>query len=86
MLLASLSSFAKDVYVRGYYRRNGTYVRPYMRSAADGYRWNNYGPSEDSSQLMNPGSRDADGDGISNYLDIDDDNDGILHDQDSSQY
>lgn len=77
---------AKDVSVRGYYRRDGTYVRPYVRSSPDSYRWNNYGPSRDSSQLMNPRSRDADGDGISNYLDTDDDNDGVLDDSDASQY
>ena len=77
---------ARDVNVRGYYRSNGTYVRPHVRSSPDSYRWNNYGPSTDSSQLLNPRSRDADNDGIPNYQDRDDDNDGILDDYDSSQY
>ena len=78
--------FAKDVYVKGYYRKNGTYVRPHIRSAPDRYKWNNYGPSTNSKQLMNPRSRDYDGDGIPNYLDRDDDNDGILDDYDPKPY
>ena len=86
IFLAPLPSGAGDVYVRGYYRKNGTYVQPYIRSSPDGYRWNNYGPSTDSSQFLNPRSRDADGDGIPNYFDHDDDNDGIADDNDSSQY
>lgn len=77
---------AEDVYVRGYYRRDGTYVRPHIRSAPDGYRWNNYGPSTDDSQLLNPWSRDWDSDGTPNYLDYDDDSDGYSDDYDSSQY
>lgn len=85
-LLFPFPASAKDVYVRGYTRRDGTYVRPYIRSSPDGYRWNNYGPSTDSSQLLNPRARDADGDGIANYLDRDDDNDGIADDNDYSQY
>ena len=40
-LLPSLL-FAKDVYVRGYYRKDGTYVRPHYRSAADGNSYNNW--------------------------------------------
>lgn len=31
-----------DVYVRGYYRNNGTYVRPHYRSNPDGNFWNNW--------------------------------------------
>ena len=34
------SSFA-DVSVRGYTRRDGTYVRPHTRSNHDGYLYNN---------------------------------------------
>ena len=30
------------VRVRGYFRRNGTYVRPYYRSNPDGNFWNNW--------------------------------------------
>src|SRR5210317_1095957 len=78
--------FAKDVYVRGYYRSNGTYVRPHIRSSPDQYKWNNYGPSQNTQQLMAPRQRDWDNDGIRNYLDRDDDNDGLLDDRDSNQY
>jgi hypothetical protein len=31
-----------DVSVRGYFRRDGTYVQPHMRSAPDGNFWNNW--------------------------------------------
>ena len=31
-----------DVYVRGYYRSNGTYVQPHYRSRPDGIVTNNY--------------------------------------------
>ena len=86
LLLFQAPVSAKDVYVRGYYRSNGTYVRPHVRSSPDAYRWNNYGPPENSDQLLNPRLRDSDGDGIANYLDQDDDNDGISDDNDSSQY
>lgn len=33
---------AEAVYVRGYYRSNGTYVAPHYRSAPDGIPYNNY--------------------------------------------
>lgn len=77
---------AGDVYVKGYTRRDGTYVRPHVRSSPDSVRWNNYGPSRSSSELLAPRSRDYDRDGIANYLDRDDDNDAILDDTDSWQY
>ena len=77
---------AKDVHVKGYYRKDGTYVRPHIRSAPDSYRWNNYGPSRNSGELMSPRLRDSDGDGSPNYMDHDDDNDGISDEYDSSQY
>lgn len=32
----------KDVHVKGYYRRDGTYVRPHIRSAPDSYKRNNF--------------------------------------------
>lgn len=78
--------FARDVRVKGYYRKDGTYVRPHIRSSPDSFKWNNYGPSKNSNQLMNPRSRDYDHDGIPNYLDRDSDNDGILDDNDSNPY
>jgi len=86
LMALAYTAEAKDVHVRGYTRRDGTYVRPHIRSSPDSSRWNNYGPSQDSSQLMNPRSRDADGDGLPNYLDQDDNNNGIIDDEDSSQY
>lgn len=85
-LAASAPSYAKDVYVKGYSRRDGTYVRPHIRSAPDASKFNNYGASRDSSQLMNPRARDNDADGVPNYLDHDDDNDNIHDDNDASQY
>lgn len=33
---------AQDVHVDGYYRSNGTYVAPHVRSAPDGNPYNNY--------------------------------------------
>jgi len=35
-------AFAADVHVRGYYRNDGTYVRPHMRSSPDGNVFNNW--------------------------------------------
>ena len=86
LLLFAGTASAGDVRVRGYYRKDGTYVRPHIRSSPDSYRWNNYGPSQNSEQLLQPQLRDGDADGIPNYLDRDDDNDGVLDDQDRSQY
>lgn len=86
LLLGSVNSVFADVYVEGYYRSDGTYVRPHMRSSPDGVKWNNYGPSQRSIELMNPHLRDYDGDGISNSYDFDDDNDGWFDDYDSNQY
>lgn len=77
---------AKDVSVKGYYRKNGTYVQPHVRSSPDSYKWNNYGPSQSSNELTNPKLRDADKDGIPNYLDKDDNNNRILDDYDKWQY
>ena len=39
--LASLA-FAQDVYVNGYFRSDGTYVRPHYRTAPNGNPWDNY--------------------------------------------
>ena len=33
---------AGDVYVRGHYRSNGSYVQPHYRSSPDSYKGNNY--------------------------------------------
>ncbi len=88
LLLLSFSqvSFSKDVYVKGYYRKDGTYVRPHIRSSPDKYKSNNYGPSRTNDQLLKPKTRDNDNDGVPNYLDTDDDNDGKKDDEDKSQY
>ena len=85
-ILTPIMIFAKDVHVKGYYRKDGTYVRPHIRSSPDSYKSNNYGPSQNSDQLMNPRSRDYDNDGIPNYLDTDDDDDGLMDDSDDNQY
>lgn len=87
-LLIGMSSsvLARDVRVRGYYRKDGTYVRPHIRSSPDGIESNNYGPSGSDDELMNPRSRDYDRDGVPNYLDSDSDNDGVVDDSDSNPY
>lgn len=41
VLLVNLQSFSQ-VKVRGYYRKNGTYVQPHQRSKPDGNPYNNY--------------------------------------------
>lgn len=49
LLLPSLDAFAGgkrgggDVSVRGYFRKDGTYVQPHTRSRPDGNPYNNYG-------------------------------------------
>ena len=78
LFLGSALVSAEDV-VRGYRRGDGTYVQPHYRS-------NIYGPSTNSWELLDPRSRDWDSDGIPNYLDDDDDNDGYSDNVDSSQY
>jgi hypothetical protein len=42
LLAIAVPAFADDTYVRGYTRRDGTYVRPHMRSAPDGNSYNNW--------------------------------------------
>lgn len=85
-LISVPAAFSKDVYIKGYTRKDGTYVRPHIRSAPNNSKSDNYGPSKSDSELMNPRSRDHDGDGNPNYLDKDDDNDGISDDNDNKQY
>lgn len=74
------------VYIPGYYRSDGTYVSPHYRSRPDQYIWNNFGPSQSDEELLNPYLRDYDKDGIPNYLDFDDDNDGINDQIDNHPY
>jgi hypothetical protein len=82
----SFAGGAFAVRVNGYYRSNGTYVQPHYRSNPDGYKWNNYGPSKSYSDRINPYSRDNDKDGTPNYLDTDDNNNGIHDDSERNQY
>ena len=42
LILTSFSLSAQDVYVKGYNRKDGTYVQPHYRSAPDGNPYNNY--------------------------------------------
>lgn len=86
LLLLAGSASAGDVHVNGYYRQDGTYVQPHVRSAPDGIKANNYGTSTNSYELMHPTARDNDSDGIANYQDTDDDNDGTSDNYDSNQY
>ncbi len=86
ILLLSPVVQAKDVYVHGYSRSDGTYVQPYIRSSPDTSRENNYGPSQSEGENLNPRIRDNDGDGIPNYKDKDDDNDGVPDNKDKTQY
>ena len=84
LLVDASLALARDVHVNGYYRRDGTYVRPHVRSSPDSSRANNYGPSEYYCQP--PAQRDHDRDGIPNMYDRDDDNDGISDESDRNQY
>lgn len=68
------------VSVNGYFRSNGTYVQPYVRTAPDSYKWNNFRSYEYGGYKTMPYLRDYDKDGISNYLDMDDNNNKIIDD------
>ena len=92
-VLFSFVAFAQDVYVHGYYRKDGTYVRPHYRSRPDGVKYNNYGRASYRQRQQYQGysvipsyNNDYDNDGLANRYDYDDDNDGIYDDYDSSQY
>lgn len=45
-LLATSAFAGKPTLVKGYTRKDGTYVQPYVRSGADGTTANNYGPTK----------------------------------------
>ena len=66
MMLFTLSVFAKDVYVNGYTRSNGTYVQPHYRSAPDHSRSNNWSTQGN----YNPYTGQP---GTKSYFDSDDD-------------
>lgn len=42
MTLVSVSAFAQNVHVDGYYKKDGTYVSPHWRSSPDGDTSNNW--------------------------------------------
>lgn len=42
MVITPTLAIAGDTYVRGYYRKDGTYVQPHYRSKPDGNIWNNW--------------------------------------------
>jgi hypothetical protein len=42
LFLVFLAQAGAQVHVRGYFRRDGTYVRPHMRTSPDGNPYNNY--------------------------------------------
>jgi hypothetical protein len=91
MMVVSLFTFstvalAGDVYVDGYYRDDGTYVEPHVRSSPDDTKINNYGPSQNDYERMNPRTRDYDNDDTPNYQDFDSDNDGLNDDFDDNPY
>ena len=83
----TLVAYCNDyVYTKGYLLDDGTYVLRDTRPKPEGYRWDNYGPSQNESQRFHVIERDYDCDGIPNIYDFDDDNDGITDDYDASQY
>ncbi len=47
-LLSAASLLAGDVNVKGYHRKDGTYVAPHTRSEPNAYKWDNksYEPSQ----------------------------------------
>lgn len=42
VLLFSIQVFAKDVYVKGYTRKDGTYVQPHYRTSPNNTKLDNY--------------------------------------------
>ena len=41
-VMISVTSYAKDVHVNGYYKKNGAYVEPHYRSSPDSSKSNNW--------------------------------------------
>jgi hypothetical protein len=77
-VLLSTSANARDVYVKGHPTKNG-YTPSHVRSSPDKEKWNNYG-SSNGDGTKSKELRDADKDGIPNYRDHDDNNNGISDD------
>lgn len=86
MVFFPLQSFAQDTYVRGYTKKDGTYVAPHIRSAPDSIKSNNLGPSESAYGRLSPYGRDNDSDGFQNRYDSNDDNDSYMDNYDRNQY
>lgn len=90
-LLVALPASAQ-VSVKGYYKKDGTYVPPHTRSAPNSTKADNYGPSSTSplysgtGSITPPATRDADRNGSANRSSSDDDSDGAHDDRDKSQY
>ena len=74
------------VLVEEYDRDDESTVSTHYRAKPDQFVWNNFGPSLTNEEFLKPYIRDYDRDGIPNYLDIDDDADGIIDDMDTNQY
>ena len=67
VVLVSNEAAAKDVYVRGYTRKDGTYVRPHYRSAPDGTTTNNFSTKGNINPYTGkPGTKDP-YDGTANH-------------------
>ena len=45
IILFAAAADAKGVRVKGYFRKNGTYVAPHMRSSPNHYKYDNYSSS-----------------------------------------
>lgn len=82
LALASAPVAAGEVHVRGYTRSDGTYVAPHVRSAPNDTRADNFGRASayDRAYRVPASRRDSDNGGHTNTLDPDDDNDGVLDD------
>lgn len=63
-------------WVNGYFKGNGTYVQGYQRADRNDTKTDNYGSSRGSYLNSAPSYRDSDHDGLPNYLDTDDNNNG----------
>jgi hypothetical protein len=48
-----------QVRVRGYYKRNGTYVQPHTRSNPDGISWNNWSACNEMGSKTDPYNPDV---------------------------
>ncbi|NTU94747.1 MAG: hypothetical protein HGA52_01755 [Bacteroidales bacterium] len=83
--LVSSVSFA-DTYVKGYFRKNGTYVQPHIKASRNTDKWDNYGPSKNNVQHMSPRTRENDQDGTPNFLDPDDNNNSNHDNYERNQY